>query len=94
MVIAYTESGLISFFPPTEFKALKGWGKAAFYIRWWPAILAKIKVSNPGDRWRLPMIWATTDHMKMEAIKDPRVDDQAEGEAEDTTKAVQGDLEL
>lgn len=91
-LVAYTESGLISFFPPYEFKALDGFARAAFYIRWWPAIIAKIMVSNRGDRWRLPMIWATTDHMRMTMIKDPRIDDPTE--TEDTTKATQEDLDL
>jgi hypothetical protein len=56
-LIAYTESGLISFFPPSEYEHMKGFGRAAFLIRWWPAIVEKIKVSKLGDRWRLPMIW-------------------------------------
>ena len=90
-LVAYTESGLISFFPPQEFKVLKGYAKAAFYLRWWPAIVTKIKVSKRGDRWRLPMIWASTDHMKMEAIKDPRVDDKSEADPPDTSKAIQDD---
>lgn len=93
-LIAYTESGLISFFPPHEFKALKGFAKAAFYIRWWPAIIEKIKLSKPGDRWRLPMVWVSTDYNKMEAIKDPRIDDKAEAAPADTSKAVQDALNL
>jgi hypothetical protein len=74
-LIAYTESKLISFFPPREFKAFGGFAKAAFYIRWWPAIIEKIKISQPGDRWRLPMVWIATDHNKMEPLRDPRVDE-------------------
>jgi hypothetical protein len=93
-LIAYTESGLISFFPPREFRALKGYAKAAFYIRWWPAIIEKIKLSKSGDRWRLPMIWTATDHNKMEPLKDPRVDDKAEAESADTTQAIQTDLPI
>jgi hypothetical protein len=92
-LIAYTESGLISFFPPKSYQALKGFGRAAFFIRWWPAIVERIKVSNPGDRWRLPMIWQSTDHLKMEAIKDPRIDDEHK-ESEDTTSATQEPLDL
>jgi hypothetical protein len=93
-LIAYTESGLISFFPPSEFKVFGGFAKAAFYLRWWPAIVEKINVSSPGDRWRLPMMWATTHHMKMEAIKDPRIDEKAEVESADTSKATQDNLDL
>jgi hypothetical protein len=40
------------------------------------------------------MIWTVTDHMKMEAIKDPRVDDKKEAEPEDTSKAVQDNLDF
>ena len=91
-LIAYTESGVISFFPPSEYEHLVGYGKAAFIIRWWPAIIEKVKVSERGDRWRLPMIWRATDHMKMKPIKDPRVD--VDQEPEDTTKATQEPLDL
>jgi len=92
-LIAYTESGLISFFPPKEYEKLKGFGRAAFLIRWWPAILDKIKVSKRGDRWRLPMTWGSTDHNAMKAIKDPRVD-EAGVTGSDTTGAVQQPLDL
>jgi hypothetical protein len=55
----------------------------------------KIKVSSPGDRWRLPMIWQNTDHLKMEMIKDPRVNDEnKESEVSDTTSATQEPLDL
>jgi hypothetical protein len=84
-LIAYTESGLVSFFPPHEFEKLRAFGKAAFLIRWWPAIVEKIKVSKPGDRWRLPMVWQSTDHMKMQSIRDPRVDN-LDAEPEDPAK--------
>jgi hypothetical protein len=92
-LIAYSESGLISFFPPSEFAELKAFAKAAFIIRWWPAIIEKIKLSNPGDRWRLPMVWQSADHTKMIAIKDPRIDNPP-AEPEDTSKAEQGHLEI
>jgi hypothetical protein len=92
-LVAYTESGLISFFPPYEFRVMGGFAKAAFYLRWFPAILEKIRVSERGDRWRLPMIWVSTDHMKMEPIKDPRVDGKAKDEG-DTTQATQESLDL
>ena len=44
-LIAYTESGLISFFPPKAYHHLSGFGRSAFLIRWWPAIIEKIKIS-------------------------------------------------
>jgi len=93
-LVAYTESGLISFFPPKPYQELKGYGRAAFLIRWWPAIVDKIKVSSCGDRWRLPMIWQNTDHLKMDAIKDPRIDDDKKNEESDTTSAEQDPLDL
>lgn len=73
-LIAYTESGLISFFPPKAYQHLGGYGRAAFIIRWWPAIVEKIKISNRGDRWRLPINWRQIDHNSMEPLRDPRVD--------------------
>jgi hypothetical protein len=73
-LIAYTESGLISFFPPRDYEHLKAFGRAAFFLRWWPAIVEKTKLSSRGDRWRLPMNWTETDHNKMKVIKDPRID--------------------
>lgn len=73
-LIAYTQSGLISFFPPKAYEHLKGFGRAAYILRWWPAIIEKIKVSNRGDRWRLPMQWTQTDPTSMEPLKDPRID--------------------
>jgi len=75
-LIAYTASGLISFFPPTAYQNLKGYGRAALLVRWWPAIIEKIKCSERGDRWRIPMTW-TPDVTKFEAIKDPRIDGPA-----------------
>lgn len=72
-LVAYTESGLISFFPPPAFAKLKGFGRASLIIRWWPAIVEKIKLSQRGDRWRIPMTW-TPDVTKFEALKDPRID--------------------
>ena len=92
-LIAYTESGLISFFPPKAFQEMRAFTRAAFIIRWWPAIVEKVKVSKPGDRWRLPLIWTQADHTKMEEIKDPRVDGPKASET-DTTKATQEKLDL
>lgn len=74
-LIAYTESGLISFFPPKAYEHLKLYGRAAFFLRWWPAIVEKVKISNEGDRWRLPMQWTEIDHTKMQPLKDPQVDE-------------------
>jgi hypothetical protein len=75
---------------------LKLFGRAAFLIRWWPAIVEKIKISKSGDRWRLPMIWQNTDHQKMVAIKDPRIDDRNDAEKpdEDTSRLRQDSLGL
>jgi hypothetical protein len=94
-LIAYTESGLISFFPPKAYAYLKAFGRAAFILRWWPAIVEKTKVSNTGDRWRLPMQWTEIDHTKMEALKDPRVDGPPVSDNEKpTTEAKQNDFGL
>jgi hypothetical protein len=73
-LIAYTESGLISFFPPKAYNKLGGFGRIAFIVRWWPAIVEKTKISMRGDRWRLPMNWSEIDHTKMDVLKDPRID--------------------
>jgi hypothetical protein len=91
-LIAYTESGLISFFPPSEYEHLKGFARAAFLIRWWPAIVEKTKQSKSGDRWRLPMNWRDTDPNKMISIKDPRVD--GDKKLLDTSKLKQASLNL
>ena len=93
-LVAYTESGLVSFFPPSEYEHLKGYGRAAFIIRWWPAIIEKIKLSKLGDRWRLPMIWHATDHSKMKPIKDPRVDGESENIETNTSEMRQSDLDI
>ncbi len=71
-LVAYTETGLIAFFPPPSFEDLKRFGKVAFIVRWWPAIIEKIKISAPGDRWRIPMKW-NPNHMDMQLLVDPRV---------------------
>jgi hypothetical protein len=73
-LVAYTETGLISFFPPKPFEALNRFGKIAFLVRWWPQIVEKIKLSSLGDRWRLPMDWKNPSHIAMEPLRDPRVD--------------------
>jgi len=94
-LIAYTESGLISFFPPKAYAHLKAYGRAAFILRWWPAIIEKIKLSNRGDRWRLPMQWMEIDHTKMTALKDPRFDEPTVADDEKpTTEAKQDDLPI
>jgi hypothetical protein len=68
------KSGLVSFFPPKAYHHLSGFGRAAFIIRWWPAIIEKIKISQAGDRWRIPINWAHIDLTKMEPLKDPRIE--------------------
>ena len=73
-LIAYTESKLVSFVPPKAYQHLRGYGRAAFILRWWPAIIEKIKLSEPGDRWRLPNNWVQVEHTQMKPIRDPRLD--------------------
>jgi hypothetical protein len=72
-LVAYTETGLISFFPPKPFERLNRFGKIAFWVRWWPEIIEKVKLSSSGDRWRVPMKWENPSHILMEPLKDPRV---------------------
>jgi len=76
-LVAYTESGLVSFFPPAPFGQMKGFARAAFILRWWPAMIEKHKSSQRGDRWRIPFTW-TPDPTKIAPIEDPRLktDDQ------------------
>lgn len=71
-LVAYTESGLISFFPPPQYAELVGYGKAAFILRWWPAIVEKIKGAERGDRFRMPYSWAP-DVSKFQVLVDPRL---------------------
>jgi hypothetical protein len=70
-LIAYMESGLVSFFPPTGFDRLKGYGQASLIMRWWPCIVEKIKTSAQGDAWRIPMSW-TPDVTTFKKLEDPR----------------------
>lgn len=70
-LVAYLESGLTSFFPPNEFANLHGYGKAAFLIRWWPAIIEHAKVCQRGTAWRIPWGW-TPDITKFKEMSDPR----------------------
>jgi hypothetical protein len=72
-LVAYTESGLISIWPPHGWPELKRWGQAALLLRWWPLIKQKIMGSSPGDRWRIPMQW-TPGIESFKPIHDPRVD--------------------
>jgi hypothetical protein len=72
-LIAYTESGLISFFPPPAYDKMGGYSRAALFVCWFPAIVEKAKASERGTRWRIPLNW-NPDVSKFEALKDPRVD--------------------
>jgi hypothetical protein len=72
-LIAYTESGLTSFFPPPAYQHLGGYGRAALIIRWFPAIVESIKSQERGSRWRLPMEW-NADVTRLQPLKDPRID--------------------
>ena len=94
-LIAYTESGLISFFPPKAYQHLGAYSRAAFILRWWPAIIEKIKISEKGDRWRLPMQWGMIDHPQIQALRDPRIDGPKDETDEKLgTEARQQDLGL
>ena len=72
-LVAYAESGLVGFFPPPPFKKMGGYGRAAFLILWWPAIIEKLKDTEAGTTWRIPMQW-TPNIAKFEQLKDPRID--------------------
>jgi hypothetical protein len=92
-LIAYTETGLISFFPPPSFQQLGAYSRAAFILRWWPTIIETIKASERGDRWRIPMQWNEVNPTKLEPIKDPRFDAKRGGDDErPTTEAIQEDF--
>lgn len=54
---AYTESGLISIWPPANWPQYKRFGQAALVIVWWPAIKARIERSVDGEQWRIPPQW-------------------------------------
>jgi PIN like domain len=69
---AYTASGLISIWPPPGFPELRRFGQAAFLVRWWPAIKAKIVASPAGSRWRIPLAW-TPGIEKFVELRDPRI---------------------
>ncbi|WP_426024596.1 hypothetical protein [Brevundimonas sp. PWP3-1b1] len=70
-LVAYMESGLVSFFPPAKFDDLKGPGQAALIMRWWPAIVERAKASSASQCWRLPLDW-NPDLSKFKELKDPR----------------------
>ena len=72
-LVAYIESGLISFFPPKAFDRFQGYAKAAFLLRWWPCIIEKAKISERGDCWRMPLTWSP-DVQKFEELRDPRIE--------------------
>lgn len=78
-LIAYMESGLICFFPPSSFSELKGFGQDSLLIRWWPAVIEKAKMSQRGDCWRIPLTW-TPDITKFQRLSDPRVETQEQRE--------------
>jgi hypothetical protein len=70
-LIAYIESGLISFFPPPNFDKLRAYGQASLILRWWPSIVEKIKISKRGDCWRIPMSWSPSVE-NFQSLQDPR----------------------
>lgn len=71
-LIAYIESGLVSFFPPPNFDKLRGFGQASLMIRWWPVMVEHAKSAPRGTCWRLPMHW-TPEPAKLQPLRDPRV---------------------
>lgn len=81
-LVAYTESGLVSFFPPAAFGQMNGYARASFIIRWWPVMIEKFKGSERGDRWRLPLQW-TPDPNKIQSMVDPRLRTDAQKEAQE-----------
>lgn len=72
-LIAYIDSGLVAYFPPPQFKRLKGYGRAALLIRWWPALVEHAKTAARGPVWRIPMVW-TPNPSIFKPLKDPRID--------------------
>ncbi|KRR11299.1 hypothetical protein CQ12_05600 [Bradyrhizobium jicamae] len=86
-LIAYMESGLISFFPPSSFDDLKGFGQASLLLRWWPVIVEKTKLSQAGDCWRIPMTW-TPDITRLERLRDPRLGTKELKESHDIATAT------
>lgn len=88
-LVAYSESGLIAFFPPPAFGRLKGYGRAAFLIRWWPAIIEKIKEAGSGTAWRINMTWTPSPN-GFDEIRDPRIETaRAKGEIKPVGKVHQ-----
>jgi hypothetical protein len=68
---AYIESGLISIWPPSQWSNLKFWGQAALLVRWWPTICERLKTSENGDRYRIPLNWAPSIE-NLKPMRDPR----------------------
>jgi PIN like domain len=86
-LIAYHESGLVSVFPPAGFQhKLTGFAQAALLIRWWPTIIEKIKLSERGTCWRIPMHW-TPEITKFEGLKDPRLEASQDVQASKIVRA-------
>lgn len=71
-LVAYTETGLIGFFPQSRWNQSNGWTKAALLKVWWQSIVTKAQASRPGDTWRFPFQW-TPSSEKFDLIRDPRV---------------------
>lgn len=70
-LVAYIESGLIGFWVPHRFDDFKGYAQAAILLRWFPAIVEKVKASERGDCWQFPMSW-TPDIKTFKQLRDPR----------------------
>lgn len=72
-LLAYTDSKLISIWPPAGWPELKRWGQSAMMIRWWPLIKKQIASSSPGDRWRFSLGWSPSEE-GFKPLRDPRID--------------------
>lgn len=54
---AFFQAGMITFFFEGDWGQLPLHLRAAVLMKWWPAIIAKAKESNPGDFWEIPTSW-------------------------------------
>ena len=79
-LVAYTESGLIAYFPSPAWSRMKAAGRAAFIMRWWPTLVEHIKIAERGTSWRMPMVW-TPSITGLEQLRDPRIQTRAQQHA-------------
>ncbi|WP_146619881.1 hypothetical protein [Acuticoccus sediminis] len=72
-LIAYAESGLVSYWPPKKSGGWNGYSKAALWIQWWPVIYEHMKDAPRGSMWRLPNSFVPN-RDALTPLKDPRLD--------------------